>query len=119
MNNTHNRFFADVINFLSGNSSYDDIFLLPLVILGFLYVFNKGSLLPKRDPYHYKWFEKPQLRLTQSLVVDKKTRNIAEKLVELQSDLVMFWGSQSGTAEAFAHRLALLGTFTNGSSSVL
>ncbi|KAK1674966.1 hypothetical protein BDP55DRAFT_665466 [Colletotrichum godetiae] len=106
MNITHNRFFADVINFTFSNSSYYDIFLLPLLILGSLYVFNKGSLLPKRDPFHYKWFEKPQLHRTQSLVVEKKTRNIAEKLAELQSDLVIFWGSQSGTAEAFAHRLA-------------
>ncbi|KAJ0296856.1 hypothetical protein COL5a_004910 [Colletotrichum fioriniae] len=106
MNNTQNRFFADAINPVSKKSSYDDIILLPLVVLGSLYVFNKGSLLPRRDPFRYKWFEKPQLHRTQNLVNKKKTRNISEKIEELRSDIVIFWGSQSGTAEAFAHRLA-------------
>ncbi|KAI3556761.1 NADP/FAD dependent oxidoreductase [Colletotrichum abscissum] len=106
INNTQNCLFANAINLVSKESSFDDIFLLPLVVLGSIYVFNKGSLLPRRDPYRYKWFEKPQLQRTQNLLTEKKTRNISEKIEELQSDIVIFWGSQSGTAEAFAHRLA-------------
>ncbi|KJZ74270.1 hypothetical protein HIM_06276 [Hirsutella minnesotensis 3608] len=34
------------------------------------------------------------------------TRNIAQRLAELKKDIVLFWGSQSGTAESFAKRLA-------------
>ncbi|UQC84110.1 NADP/FAD dependent oxidoreductase [Colletotrichum lupini] len=106
IDNTQNCLFANAINLVSKKSSFDDIFLLPLVVLGSIYVFNKGSLLPRRDPYRYKWFEKPQVQRTQNLLIEKKTRNISEKIEELQSDIVIFRGSQSGTAEACAHRLA-------------
>ncbi|KAH8816520.1 hypothetical protein F5884DRAFT_873227 [Xylogone sp. PMI_703] len=89
-NITLNEFLVQVIRFIPKESSYDDYFLLPLVLLGSLYVFNKGCLLPKSDPYHYKWFERPQQSLNTGAVLQRRTRN----------------GSQSSTTEGLAHHLA-------------
>ncbi|KAI8307593.1 NADPH--cytochrome P450 reductase [Colletotrichum sp. SAR11_59] len=105
-NNTQSRMLMDAVDILSKQASYDDYLVLPLVILESLFVFNRGSILPKTDPYHQKWFWKPQESMGGNVILTKRTRNIAEKIQELRSDLVIFWGSQSGTAEGFAHRLA-------------
>ncbi|KAI0127271.1 hypothetical protein BJ170DRAFT_732954 [Xylariales sp. AK1849] len=57
------------------------------------------------DPYHQLWFEKPQLKDGAQKERVKATRNIAQKLEELNKQVVIFWGSQSGTAQNFAVRL--------------
>jgi NADPH-ferrihemoprotein reductase len=87
--------------------SYDDYIVLPLLFLAAMYYMGKGALWDKPDTYHSKWFECPQLHGAHEGVktVPQRTRNIAEKLKETNSKFVIFWGSQSGTAEGFAHRL--------------
>ena len=68
---------------------------------------SKGLLWDKPDPFHHLWFERPQLKNGgQAGSANKETRNIAQKLEETGKNIVVFWGSQSGTAEGFAHRLA-------------
>ncbi|KAJ6147241.1 hypothetical protein N7497_009223 [Penicillium chrysogenum] len=68
---------------------------------------SRGRLWDKPDPLHHLWFERPQLKNGgQADSANKETRNIAQKLEETGKNIVVFWGSQSGTAEGFAHRLA-------------
>lgn len=69
---------------------------------------SRGILWDQPDPYRHLAFERPQLKHGGQAGVNanKETRNIAQKLEETGKNIVVFWGSQSGTAEGFAHRLA-------------
>lgn len=89
-NNTQSRILMDAVDTLSKQASYDDYLLLPLVILGSLFVFNRGSIIPKTDPYHQKCFWKPQKSMGGNVTITRRTRNIAENIQELGSDLVVF-----------------------------
>ncbi|KAL1875486.1 hypothetical protein VTK73DRAFT_10036 [Phialemonium thermophilum] len=66
----------------------------------------RGIAWDKPDPYRHLWYERPQLRDGFAVSQQRVTRNIAERLDETNKDVVIFWGSQSGTAESFASRLA-------------
>ncbi|KAH6655812.1 hypothetical protein BKA67DRAFT_591995 [Truncatella angustata] len=57
------------------------------------------------DPYQHIWYERPQADDAKGST-SRTTRNIAERLGELNREVVIFWSSQSGTAEGFANRLA-------------
>ncbi|CAI7664880.1 unnamed protein product [Penicillium manginii] len=69
---------------------------------------SRGYLWDQPDPYAYLAYERPQLKNggQTGANANKETRNIAQKLEESGKNIVVFWGSQSGTAEGFAHRLA-------------
>ncbi|KAJ5156607.1 hypothetical protein N7492_009410 [Penicillium capsulatum] len=68
---------------------------------------SRGYLWDQPDPYEYLAFERPQLKNGgHAGATNNETRNIAQKLEETGKNIVVFWGSQSGTAEGFAHRLA-------------
>ncbi|MCJ1474257.1 hypothetical protein MMC13_002915 [Lambiella insularis] len=83
----------------------DDLAVLGITVAASTGYFLKRKYWDKPDPYYYTWFERPQekdsVRNSQ-----KETRDIAQKLDEAGKDIVVFFGSQSGTAEAFANRLA-------------
>lgn len=86
--------------------SYGDYGMLLAIILGSSYVVNRGHFLPKRaDPFHHLLFEKPQQQ-DGSASSSSHTRDIGEKTRELGARFVILWGSQSGTAESIANRLA-------------
>lgn len=58
------------------------------------------------DPFHHLWFECPQQQGENKRPRTRRVTNIAEHMDMLNKNIVIFWGSQSGTSEAFAHRLA-------------
>lgn len=84
----------------------DYIALTLLSLSGATYL-SRGFLWDQPDPYAHLAFERPQLKHGgAAAAAGKETRNIAQKLAETDKELVVFWGSQSGTAEGFANRLA-------------
>ncbi|KAI9820784.1 MAG: hypothetical protein M1827_005155 [Pycnora praestabilis] len=91
---------------LSQSIALDDIAVLSVIALGTAGYLLRGIAWDKPDPYHHVWFERPQEKDAAGRQTKKETRNIAQKLEEAGKDLVIFWGSQSGTAEGFANRLA-------------
>ncbi|THZ84527.1 cytochrome P450 reductase 1 [Aureobasidium pullulans] len=100
-----NPAFNNVFSHLSKNAGFEDIAAMALVGAASAAYMFKGTLWDKPDPYLYKWFERPQ-ELMGGRAGAQQTRNIAEKLEETEADMVIFWGSQSGTAERMANRLA-------------
>ncbi|KAK7429431.1 NADPH-cytochrome P450 reductase [Neonectria magnoliae] len=100
------QLWNNVVQTISKSISPEDYLLLPLVVLGSAFVINKGSIFPKSDPYRYKFFERPQQLSSSSVQSQSRSRNIADIVSQSNADLVVFWGSQSGTAEGFAQRLA-------------
>lgn len=84
----------------------DDVAALVFVIVGLAIHLLRGIVWDKPDPLHHLWFQRRQEEgegFKQQ--ARKKTRDVAKKLEETHKDVVVFWGSQSGTAESFANRL--------------
>ncbi|KAF4970066.1 hypothetical protein FSARC_2812 [Fusarium sarcochroum] len=104
-NTTTTQTLADALGSLSRKLSPDD-YLLPLIILGSAFIYNRGSISPQKDPLDYVWFERPQVTEGTHIETKKRSRNVAHLIKESNTHIVVFWGSQSGTAEGFAHRLA-------------
>ncbi|RDL31907.1 uncharacterized protein BP5553_09309 [Venustampulla echinocandica] len=78
---------------------------LLLLVGGFVYV-SYGTIWAKPDPFNYKWFERPQLQSDISKPLTQETRDIGVKTRSDRVELLILWGSQSGTGEGFASRLA-------------
>ena len=68
--------------------------------------FLHGIAWNRQEPFYHLYFERPQLKDGSLSQAQKQSRNIAERLEEFGKQIVVFWGSQSGTAESFANRLA-------------
>lgn len=66
---------------LSRNTGTEDLATMALVgVASAAYMF-RSTLWDKPDPYHYKWFERPQ-EMMGATSCAQKTRDIAEKLDE-------------------------------------
>ncbi|KAF2972657.1 hypothetical protein GQX73_g875 [Xylaria multiplex] len=84
-------------------SALDLVSLAALGVVSATYLV-KGIPWNRPDPYYKRWFERPQFKDGFQSNRPTVTRNIAEKLK--QTKVVIFWGSQSGTGEIFAQKLA-------------
>jgi NADPH-ferrihemoprotein reductase len=78
------------------------IFIFLAACLGYL---GRGLVWDKPDPYYHVYFEKPQVTIGSTNNTSNTTRDIAQRLEEGQHQCVIFWGSQSGTAERCAEAL--------------
>lgn len=90
-------------------SSLADYVALTIIALAGATYLTRGIVWDRPDPYRYLMYERPQLKHGDGKTTssrEKETRNIAHKLADAGKKIVVFWGSQSGTAEGFAHRLA-------------
>ncbi|KAJ9611873.1 hypothetical protein H2204_015115 [Knufia peltigerae] len=83
---------------------YADTLLTLTLLFAVGYWARVNGPLQKHDPYFQQWFERPQ-EASGSIAVTK-TRNVVQRMEEEEAEIVIFWGSQSGTAEGFAYRLA-------------
>jgi NADPH-ferrihemoprotein reductase len=79
---------------------YLDIVVLSVILLATLAYFTKGKLWAiSKDPYAGSFAQANGLKAG-------KTRNIIEKMDESGKNCIIFYGSQTGTAEDYASRLA-------------
>lgn len=78
-----------------------DIVVLVVLLLGTLAYFTKGTYWAKQnDPYGNSLLQ------GNGAAKAGKSRNIVEKMEETEKNCVVFYGSQTGTAEDYASRLA-------------
>ncbi|KIW86877.1 uncharacterized protein Z519_12498 [Cladophialophora bantiana CBS 173.52] len=86
-------------------ADYVALAIAAVIVTGYL---TRGALWDKPDPYYHIYFERPQQRdgVASSQAQAQAQRNIAKRLSEAHKKAVIFWGSQSGTAERFANQLA-------------
>ncbi|KAI9825345.1 MAG: NADPH-cytochrome P450 reductase [Phylliscum demangeonii] len=81
-----------------------DVVVLVVVLLGTAAYFTKGRYWAvAKDPYVGSYVHANGLKA-------KKTRNIIQKMDESGKNCVIFYGSQTGTAEDYASRLAKEGS---------
>ncbi|KAJ2897483.1 NADP/FAD dependent oxidoreductase [Zalerion maritima] len=98
--------FEEILNRMKPTTLSDTVALAAATFVFVAYLL-RGYLWDKPDPYGYIFYERPQATDGDGAHGGtRRTRNIAERLEELNKDVVVFWGSQSGTAEGFANRLS-------------
>ncbi|CEI60576.1 NADPH--cytochrome P450 reductase [Fusarium venenatum] len=101
-----NLFAADtLLSQLGPPQSIADITALSALGVASAAYLLRGIAWDRPDPYHHVWFERMGSKSGASSG-PKATRDIAKRLEETGKDVVIFWGSQSGTAETLANRLS-------------
>ena len=93
-----------IIKSLRPSSAADGVAAFFFFLSSLAYI-TRGHLWDRPDPHYKVWFERPQLVEDVSGSRTTTTRNIAQRLREGEHQVVIFWGSQSGTAERFAETL--------------
>jgi NADPH-ferrihemoprotein reductase len=89
---------------LKPSSAPDSVAAL-LFLLTSIGYFTRGTYWDKPDPYYHVYFKRPQVTEEISANSANSGRDIAQRLTDGAHQCVIFWGSQSGTAERFAEAL--------------
>lgn len=76
--------FNNVLTRLLHGAGPEDLAMMAVLGAASTAYMSWGRLWDKPDPYHYKWFERPQEQLGGKLGA-QQTRNIMEKLEETVS----------------------------------
>src|SRR5437016_1602714 len=79
--------------------SWTDVAVLGLFALAGVGYSLRGFSWDRPDPYRYIYYERPQERKGAARTASLNTRNVAQKLEDLGKEGVIFWASQSATAE--------------------
>ncbi|EEU46896.1 uncharacterized protein NECHADRAFT_36849 [Fusarium vanettenii 77-13-4] len=98
-------FPANALSQLGPPQTVADIAALTAVGVASAAYLLRGIAWDRPDPYDYIWYERMGSK-DGAASRPKATRDIAKKMEESGKDVVIFWGSQSGTAEMFANRLS-------------
>jgi NADPH-ferrihemoprotein reductase len=85
-----------------------DLIILILVCLGTLAYFTKGKLWAKQGPSEYGYGNAATKKggTANGTAKPKKTRNIVERMEQQNKNVVVFFGSQTGTAGMMILRFA-------------
>jgi NADPH-ferrihemoprotein reductase len=75
-----------------------DLIILILVTLGTLAYFTKGKLWAKPAQLGYGYGAGAKTATANGIGKPKKTRNIVERMEQQNKNVVVFFGSQTGTA---------------------
>ncbi|KAH7069419.1 cytochrome P450 reductase 2 [Paraphoma chrysanthemicola] len=95
---------SPILQTLKPSSTADGVAFLLFLLTSLGYI-TRGRVWDKRDSHYHVFFERPQVAAGDSNNASKSTRDISERLQEGAYQCVIFWGSQSGTAERFAETL--------------
>jgi NADPH-ferrihemoprotein reductase len=78
-----------------------DLIILILVTLGTLAYFTKGKLWAKPAQLGYGYGAGAKTATANGTAKPKKTRNIVERMEQQNKNVVVFFGSQTGTAGTY------------------
>lgn len=86
-----------------------DLIILIFVALGTLAYFTKGKLWAKPAQISYGYGTTAK-GMANGITKPKKTRNIVERMEQQNKNVVVFFGSQTGTAGTSSLLIGTLGT---------
>jgi NADPH-ferrihemoprotein reductase len=82
-----------------------DLVILILITIGTIAYFTKGKLWAKPAPAVYGYGGTSGKGTANGVTKPKKTRNIVERMEQQNKNVVVFFGSQTGTAGEFPSTL--------------
>ncbi|KAJ5609965.1 hypothetical protein N7510_006684 [Penicillium lagena] len=99
------NFFVQVLSEAYIRLRVGDWLVLLFITAAFGFYLGDGKLWFIPDPHTYIMYVAPQ-KSGELRIPLKRTRDIGQRLQEKETDIAIFWASQSGVSEQFAERLS-------------